>query len=129
MQQGSYKQTFQDATSHLGVPEQYLDLIWAAIQMATNKQDLEKELAGALTDPPTEEEFRWAIKDQKSMTPGMSNVSYGNIKDWPDELITHCYHILRVLWGRGHIPQSWKENLAVFLAKTTDTADIKNSSD
>ena len=63
MQLGSYKQTFQDATSHLGVPQQYLDLIWAALQTATNKQDLEKELAGALTDPPTEEEFRWVIKD------------------------------------------------------------------
>ena len=86
---------------------------------------MEKELAGALTDPPTEEEFRWAIKDQKkSTTPGMSNVSYGNIKDWPDELITHCYHILRVLWGREHIPQSWIEKCAALLAKTTDTADI-----
>ena len=56
----------------------------------------------------------------------MSNVSYGNIKDWPDELITHCYHILRVLWGRKHIPQSWKEKWAVLLAKTTDTADINS---
>ena len=56
----------------------------------------------------------------------MSNVTYGNIKDWPEELITHCYHILRVLWGREHIPQSWKEKWAVLLAKTTDTADINN---
>jgi hypothetical protein len=54
----------------------------------------------------------------------MSHVSYGNIKDWPGELITHCYHILRVLWGREHIPQSWKEKWAVLLAKTTGTADI-----
>jgi len=124
---GSNKQIFQDATSHLGVPEQYLDLIWAALQTVPNKQELENELNGALSDPPTEEEFRWAIHDQKkSTTPGMSNVSYGNIKDWPDELITHCYHILRVLWGREHIPQTWKEKWAVLLAKTTDTADINN---
>ena len=56
----------------------------------------------------------------------MSNVSYGNIKDWPDELITHCNHISRVLWGREHIPQSWNEKWAVLLAKMTDTVDINN---
>jgi hypothetical protein len=84
-------------------------------------------LAGALTDLPTEEKFRWAIQDQKkSTTPGMSNVSYGNIKDWPDELITHCYHNLRVLWRREHIPQSCKEKWAVPLAKATDAFDINN---
>ena len=84
----------------LGVPDKYLDLIWTALQTVPNKQELDRELAGALADHPTEEEFRWVIKDQKkSTTPGMSNVTYGNIKDWPEELITHCYHILRVLWG------------------------------
>ena len=65
------------------------------LQTVPNKQELDRELAGAVADPPTEEEFRWAIKDQKkSTTPGMSNVTFGNIKDWPEELITHCYHIL-----------------------------------
>ena len=63
MQLGTNKQAFQDATSHLGVPEQYLDLIWIALQTVPNKQELDRELAGSLTDPPTEEEFRWAIKD------------------------------------------------------------------
>ena len=94
MQLGTNKQAFQDATSHLGVPKQYLDLIWTALQTVPNKQELDRKLAEALTAPPTEEEFRWAIKDQKkSTTLGMSNVTYGNIKDWPEELITHCYHI------------------------------------
>ena len=98
MQLGTNKQAFQDASSHLGVPEQNLDLIWTALQTVPNKQELDRELAKALTAPSTEEEFRWAIKDQKkSTTPGMSNVTYGNIKDWPEELINHCYHILRVL--------------------------------
>ena len=63
MQLGTNKQAFQDATSHLGVPEQYLDLIWTALQTVPNKQELDRELAGALTAPPTEEEFRWATKD------------------------------------------------------------------
>ena len=40
--------------------------------------------------------------------------------------MTHCYHILRVLWGQEHILQTWKEKWAVLLAKTTDTADINN---
>ena len=57
MQLGTNKQAFQEATSHLGVPEQYLDLIWTALQTVPNKQALGRELAGALTDPSTEEEF------------------------------------------------------------------------
>jgi hypothetical protein len=47
----------------------------------------------------------------------MSNVTYGNIKDWPDELITHCYQLLRKMWGKEHIPQVWKEKWAVLMAK------------
>ena len=70
-----------------------------------------QELQAAMEEPPTEEEFRWALHDQKkSTTPGMSNVTYGNIKDWPDELITHGYQLLRVMWRQEHIPQAWKEN-------------------
>ena len=56
----------------------------------------------------------------------MSNVTYGNIKDWPDELITHCCQLLKNMWGKEHIPQVWKEKLAVLLAKTADTSDINN---
>ena len=70
--------TFQDATSHLGVPEQYLDLIWTALQTVPNKQALDRELAEALAAPPTEEEFRWAIQDQKkTTTPGMVTSKIG----------------------------------------------------
>ena len=70
-----------------------------------------RELQAALHDPPpTEKEFRWALKDQQiSTTPGMSNVAYGNIKDWPDEVISHSYQLLQVMWGQEHIPQVWKE--------------------
>ena len=86
-----------------------------------------QELQAAMEEPPTEEEFRWALHDQKkSTTPGMSNVTYGNIKDWPDELITDGYQLLRVMWRQQHIPQAWKEKWAVLLAKTADTADINN---
>ena len=59
MQLGSNKETFQDATSHLGVPEQYLELIWAALQTVPNKQELNRKLAGALTDP-----LQWKIFDR-----------------------------------------------------------------
>ena len=124
---GTDKQTFQDATNHLGIPDKYTELIWEALQTVPNKDMIARELQAALHDPPTEEEFRWALKDQKkSTTPGMSNVAYGNIKDWPDELISHSYQLLRVMWGQEHIPQVWKEKWAVLLAKTADTADINN---
>jgi hypothetical protein len=79
---GTDKSTFRAATTHLGIPEPYLELIWEAIQTVSNQALLAQELRATLQDPPTEEEFRWAIKDQKKSTaPGMSNVTYGNIKD------------------------------------------------
>ena len=56
----------------------------------------------------------------------MSNVSYGNLKDWPEELQTHCYQLLKRMWIQEHIPQQWKEKWAVLLAKSADTADITN---
>jgi hypothetical protein len=58
--------------------------------------------------------------------PGMSNVTYGIIKDWPDELITHCYQLLKNVWRKEHIPWVWKEEWAVLLAKSADTSDINN---
>ena len=61
-----------------------------------------------------------------STAPGMSNVTYGNIKDWPDELITHCYQLLKSMWGKEHIPQVWKEKWVVLLTKTEGTLDINN---
>ena len=56
----------------------------------------------------------------------MSNVSYGNLKDWPEELQTHCYQLLKRLWLQEDIPQQWKEKWAVLLAKSADTAAITN---
>ena len=56
-------------------------LIWEALQMVPHKSAIVKELQEAMGEPLTEEE----LNDQKkSTTPGMSNVSYGNIKDWPE---------------------------------------------
>ena len=79
---GTGKQTFQAATSHLGIPDQYIELIWEALQMVPHKSAIVKKLQEAMEEPPTEEEFRWALHDQKkSTTPGMSNVTYDNIKD------------------------------------------------
>jgi hypothetical protein len=65
-------------------------------------------------------------RSEKITTRGMSNVSYGYIRDWPEELITHCYQLLTIMWSREHIPQACKEKWAVLLAKTTDMADINN---
>ena len=98
-----------------------------AIQTVPNQAILAQDLEETLQEPPTEEEFRWAIKDHKKSTaPGMSNVTYGNVKHWQDELITHCYQLLRNMWGKEHIPQVWKEKWAVLLTKIDDTSDINN---
>jgi hypothetical protein len=101
---GTNKLTFQAATNHQGIPDKYTELIWEGLQTVPNKDMIARDLQAALQDPPTEEESCWALKDQKnSTTPGMSNVEYGNIKDWPDELITHSYQLLRVMWGARNI--------------------------
>ena len=102
---------------NLKTPEQYTELIWEALQTVPRKAEMTQELQAAMEEPPTVEEFRWAINDQKkSTTPGMSNVTYGNIKYWPDELITHGYQLLQVMWRQQHIPQAWKEKWLVLLA-------------
>ena len=62
---GTDKQTFQEATSHLGIPEQYIELIWEALQTVPHKSEIAQELQAAMEEPPTEEEFRWALHDQK----------------------------------------------------------------
>ena len=90
----------RDRISPMEVADKYTELIWKGLPTVPNKDMIARDLQAALQDPPTEEEFRCALKDQKnSTTPGMSNVAYGNIKDWPDELITHSYQLLRVMWG------------------------------
>jgi hypothetical protein len=82
-------------------------VIWEALQTRPDKSAIVNELQEALVASPTEEEFRLALQDQKtSTTPGMSNVSYGNIKDWPEELITDCYQLLSVMWRQERIPQA-----------------------
>ena len=92
----SYK--IEEHTSELqspGIPAQYTELIWEALPTVPHNTEIAQELREAMEEPPTEKEFRWALHDQKkSTTPGMSNVTYGNIKDWHEELITHCYQLL-----------------------------------
>jgi hypothetical protein len=88
------------------------------MQTVRNQALLAQELHATLQVPPTEKEFRWAIKDHKKSTaPGMSNVTYGNVKDWPDEIITHCYQLLRNMCEKEHIP---------LVLKTADTSDVNN---
>ena len=41
---------------------------------------------------------------------GHVKVTYGNIKDWPEDLIIHCYHILRVLWADNTSLKPGKRN-------------------
>ena len=65
---GTDKLTFQAATNHLGIPDKYTELIWEALQTVPNKDMIARELQAALHDHPTEEEFRWALKDQKKST-------------------------------------------------------------
>jgi hypothetical protein len=55
---GTDKQTFQAATNHLGIPDQYIELIRAALQTVPHKSAIVKELQEAMEEPPTEEEFR-----------------------------------------------------------------------
>jgi hypothetical protein len=81
-----------------GIPDQYIELFWEALQTVPHKSAIVNELQKAMEAPPTKEAFRWALHDQKkTTTPGMSNISYGNIKDWPEELITHCYQLLSAM--------------------------------
>ena len=124
---GTDYKAFCSATEHLGIPDKYLGLIWEALTTVPQQTELREKLRITLTEAPTEEEFLGALKDiKKSTTPGMSNVSYGNLKDWPEELQTHCYQLLKRMWLQEHIPQQWKEKWAVLLAKSADTADITN---
>jgi hypothetical protein len=124
---GTDHKAFCSATEHLGIPDKYLGLIWEALTTVPQQTELREKLRTTLTEAPTEEEFLGALKDiKKSTTPGMSNVSYGNLKDWPEELQTHCYQLLKRMWLQEHIPQQWKEKWAVLLAKSADTADITN---
>ena len=41
---GTDKQTFQEATNHLGIPEQYTELIWEALQTVPHKLEIAQEL-------------------------------------------------------------------------------------
>ena len=94
----------------MGIPQRYIDLIWETIVTVPNHEKVVENLADQLQQPPSAEEFYQAIKDiNKSTTPEMSEVSYGHIMEWPQELQEHCYHLLRAMWGQEHIPQEWKE--------------------
>ena len=107
---GTDRNTFCMATEHLGIPDKYLGLIWEALTAVPQRTKLRETLRTTLTEAPTEEEFLRAIKDIKKLTtPGMSNVSYGNLKNRLEERQTHCYQLLKRMWLQEHIPQQWKE--------------------
>ena len=51
LQLGTDKQTFQAATSHLGIPEQYTELIWEALQTVPHKAEMTQELQAGRSHP------------------------------------------------------------------------------
>ena len=126
IQMTTSKAAFMDATQMLNIPDKYRDIIWEAIQTVPGRQNTQQELM-SLLDPPSWEEFYDAIsKPRKQTAPGMSNVTYHDMKHWPDEIQEHCYQLLSHMWPEGHIRDSWKWRWLVGLLKSQDGSKLEN---
>ena len=110
----------------LNIRDQYRDIIWEAIHTVPGRHNAQQELA-LLLSPPSWEEFYVTInRPRKQTAPGMSNVSYHDMKHWSAEIQEHCHQLLSRMWPEGHIPDSWKWRWLVGLLKSNDDTKLEN---
>jgi hypothetical protein len=108
--------TFIDLTAPAGVPIELRNLIWEAIQSTRSKLDgdddrhsLRSEMAEILNTVPTLEEFTSVIrKGIGGRTPGMSGLTYGLMKVWPEEVISRVYVLMVQQWTSKSLPEFMK---------------------
>jgi hypothetical protein len=108
--------TYTELTEAIGVPLELRNLIWEAMQSTRPKLDgeengrtLREGMAEALNTVPTLEEFTAVIrKGVGGRTPGMSGLTYGLMKVWPDGVINKVYNLMVQQWTSKSLPEFMK---------------------
>ena len=70
---------------------------------------MRQRMATILKQVPTLEEFSAVLKKGVGgRSPGMTGLTYGLMKIWPDELIAKVYELLRRQWNSDSMPEFMK---------------------
>jgi hypothetical protein len=107
---------FIELTNATGVPLELRDLIWQAMQSTSDKLDerkgeltLREQMSEILNTAPTLEEFTAVIrKGVGGRTPGMTGLTYGLMKIWPEDVIKKVYDLMVQQWTNKAMPEFMK---------------------
>ena len=92
------------------------DLIWQALQSASAKlaeqredRTFREQMSEILSTAPTLEEFTSVIrKGVGGRTPGMTGLTYGLMKIWPEDVIKKVYDLMLQQWTSRSMPEFMK---------------------
>ena len=106
---------FMEMTLECGANDELRGLIWDALQSTRSKLDdggrgtLRERMSTILNRAPTLEEFKAVLrKGVGGRAPGMTGLTYGLMKIWPEELMDRVYDLLVRQWNSDSMSEFMK---------------------
>jgi hypothetical protein len=113
-QTGGTKEDFEERVRHHNIPQNLVDILWAAMNKVPKAPAIREELEIIFTSPPSYHEFCNAISAKPGRSSGgMSGLTYSMMKSWSVEYKKLIYDNLVALWGKP-IPK-WMKRLTRIL--------------
>ena len=104
-----------EMTLECGANEELRGLIWDALQSTRVKLDeggrgsLRERMSTILNRAPTLEEFKAVLRrGVGGRAPGMTGLTYGLMKIWPEKLMDKVYDLLVRQWNSESMPEFMK---------------------
>ena len=105
-----------EMTAECGAKEDLRGLIWDALQSTRGKLDedtgngsLRQHMAAVLCEVPSLQDFTQVIKKGVGgRAPGMTGLTYGLMKAWPEKVIAKVYDLLVKQWNSSSMPEFMK---------------------
>ena len=102
----AHRPSFLAHTNSKGIPPHLRETLWSAITEVPKAPDVHAELATALAQPPSLDEFTAAIQAHRvSTSPGATGLTYTMVRGWPPDIIQYAHQCLSMLWHADHTPE------------------------
>ncbi|OXE37212.1 MAG: hypothetical protein CGW95_02890, partial [Phenylobacterium zucineum] len=102
-------QQFHRHTADKGIPAHLSNILWSALTEVPRVEGARQELATALAEPPSLDEFQSAIQEHKASTsPGATGMTYNMVRAWPPAVTLFAHNSLSALWHTGQLPDWMK---------------------
>ena len=115
------KNSFDQMTSDQGIPSSESEILWEAINKVPTTSPKLQQFQQEVVNTPTYKEYKEQVHlASMHSAGGISGLTYGMMKAWPEDIHQSIYKGLCEAWTRKEIPESWRWRWLLPLPKVPD---------